>query len=187
MSNSNSNITVREAILIAGITLLREYGITSLTQPKVAEAAGVKQSHLTYYFPKRVDLLLGVTGYAIDNILNDLEMGLVKNATPEAFVDTISSAMVNGVPPRVMLGLIVAADADVEIRPALQKLIRRVRDHIQLILAKAGMPADDTTTLIFHAVVVGLAVMHDAQRTEQSAQEVKTGIEAIARLIGAKT
>lgn len=179
--------TVRDAILNAGIALLRDQGITALTQPKVATAAGVKQSHLTYYFPKRVDLLLGVAEYAIENILNDLEVGLTNNAKPTAFVDTIATAMINGLPPRVMLGLIVAADADPEIRPALRRLIRRVRNHIQLVLAKAGLPADDTATLLFHATLVGVAVMHDAQRTEQSADEVKTGIEAIVKLMGAAT
>ena len=187
MSEPNRNVTVRDTILTAGIALLREYGITALTQPKVAAAAGVKQSHLTYYFPKRVDLLLGVAEYAIDNILNDLEAGLVNNPAPPAFVDTVSKAMIDGVPPRVMLGLIVAADADPEIRPALQKLIRRVRHHIQLVLAKSGMVADDTTTLLFHATVVGLAVMHDAQRTDESAQEVKAGVESIVKLMGTKT
>lgn len=32
----------------------------ALTQPKVARAAGVRQSHLTYYFPRRTDLLSGL-------------------------------------------------------------------------------------------------------------------------------
>jgi len=187
MSESSKNLNVRETILAAGITLLREQGVTVLTQPKVAAAAGVKQSHLTYYFPKRVDLLLGVAEYAIDHILQALETSLANNVSPDVFIECISTAIVSGVPPRVMLGLIVAADADPEIRPALRKLIRRVRDHIQLLLAKAGMPADDRSALIIHAAVVGLAVMHDAQRTDQSAHEVKTGIDTIVKLLGAST
>ncbi|MGY6275896.1 TetR/AcrR family transcriptional regulator [Methylomonas sp. MgM2] len=185
MPESNRNTTVREAILSAGVSLLRGYGITALTQPKVATAARVKQSHLTYYFPKRADLLLGVAEYAIDNILHEVEAGLTESASASALVDIISAAVIKGVPPRVMLGLIVAADAAPEIRPALQKLIRRVRDQIQMLLAKASMTADDRTALIFHAVVVGLAVMHDAQRTERSAQEVKTGLDLFVELIGA--
>lgn len=185
MSTSDRHSSKRETILAAGIELLREHGIAALTQPKVAAAAGVKQSHLTYYFPKRVDLLLAVAEHAIDQILNDLATASARNVSESAIVERMSSAMVEGVPPRVMLGLIVAADADPEIRPALQKLIRQVRDQIQLALAKAGMRADDRAALAFHAVVVGLAVMHDAQRTELSALEIKTGMEAIVKLIGA--
>ena len=34
------------------VTLLHEQGLAALTQPRIAKAAGVSQSHLTYYFPK---------------------------------------------------------------------------------------------------------------------------------------
>ena len=40
-------VNVKEAILVAGQELLRESGVAALTQPKVARAAGIKQSHLT--------------------------------------------------------------------------------------------------------------------------------------------
>ena len=60
---------VRSAILDAGSSLLREHGIAALTQPRVAAAAGVKQSHLTYYFPKRADLLIGIATHTVDGLL----------------------------------------------------------------------------------------------------------------------
>ena len=48
---------VRSRILEAALGLLAENGAHELTQPKVARAAGVRQSHLTYYFPTRGELL----------------------------------------------------------------------------------------------------------------------------------
>jgi AcrR family transcriptional regulator len=48
-------IDVRTRILEAALGLLAEHGVTELTQPKIAAAAGVRQSHLTYYFPTRMD------------------------------------------------------------------------------------------------------------------------------------
>jgi AcrR family transcriptional regulator len=48
---------VRERLLEAALRLLAESGAHELTQPKVAKAAGVRQSHLTYYFPTRGELL----------------------------------------------------------------------------------------------------------------------------------
>ncbi|MPZ57575.1 MAG: TetR family transcriptional regulator [Rhizobiales bacterium] len=47
---------VRERVRTAAITLVREQGLPRLAQSLVAKAAGVSQSHLTHYFPKRVDL-----------------------------------------------------------------------------------------------------------------------------------
>lgn len=49
--------TVRTRILDAAQAIIDTDGLSRLTQPKVAAAAGVRQSHLTYYFPRRTDLL----------------------------------------------------------------------------------------------------------------------------------
>ena len=50
-------VGVRERIIAAAVQLLHEQGINALTQTKVSHLAGVRQSHLTYYFPTRTDLL----------------------------------------------------------------------------------------------------------------------------------
>jgi AcrR family transcriptional regulator len=51
---------VREKILAAALKLLNEQGFPALTQTRVAEVAGVRQSHLTYYFPTRNELLKAI-------------------------------------------------------------------------------------------------------------------------------
>ena len=51
---------IRERLLMAAVALVREQGLPKLTQPRLAKAAGVSQSHLTYYFPTRADLLHAV-------------------------------------------------------------------------------------------------------------------------------
>jgi AcrR family transcriptional regulator len=48
---------IRERLLVTAITLAREQGLPKLTQSRVAKAAGVSWSHLTYYFPTRSDLV----------------------------------------------------------------------------------------------------------------------------------
>jgi AcrR family transcriptional regulator len=55
----------RKEILGAGVTILREQGLAGLTQPRVAAKTGLRQSHLTYYYPTRADLLTAVTCAAI--------------------------------------------------------------------------------------------------------------------------
>jgi AcrR family transcriptional regulator len=59
----------RQAILTAGIEILREEGYSAFTQPRVAKRAGPRQSLLTYYFPTRVALVAAVAGIAIDGQL----------------------------------------------------------------------------------------------------------------------
>ena len=176
---------VRESILHAGAALLQEQGIAALTQPKVAKAAGVKQSHLTYYFPKRTDLLLGIAEHTIDRIMSDLEARMKTGGPQTAFAGTIATAMINGAPPRVMVGLIVAADADPTLRPPLRKLIKHIRARIQSALDTTGATAGINAALLFHATIVGLGVMHDARRTPESAREVEQGIAGILHLLGA--
>lgn len=50
----------RERILDAALAQYEDQGIAGLTQPKVARRAGLRGSHLTYFFPKKADLLAAV-------------------------------------------------------------------------------------------------------------------------------
>jgi AcrR family transcriptional regulator len=57
---SPEKISTRQKILNAALQIVEEQGIGALTQPRVAKQAGVRQSNLTYYFPHKSDLLMGV-------------------------------------------------------------------------------------------------------------------------------
>ena len=56
----------KNKILQAALEVLQEGGVKQLSQPKVAKAAGVRQSNLTYYFPKKNDLIAGLMQQHID-------------------------------------------------------------------------------------------------------------------------
>lgn len=176
-------MNVKETILAAGMSLLRDKGIAALTQPQVARAAGVKQSHLTYYFPTRAELLLGVAEASISATLANLSVRLEQKPQRATLAATIAEIMIAGVPPRVIIGLIVAADADPEIRKPLRKLVRHVRGQVQLLLEKAGLDVNPDAALLFHATIVGLAVMHQARINSESAREARDGIAAMLRLL----
>ena len=165
------------------MTLLKEKGIAALTQPQVARAAGIKQSHLTYYFPTRAGLLLGVAEKSISATIADLEARLTRTPRPATLAAMIADVMVAGVPPRVMIGLIVAADADPEIRQPLRKLIKHIRGQVHTVLAKAGLAGSADAAMLFHAAVVGLAVMHQARMNPESAREVRHGVATMLRLL----
>lgn len=176
-------MNIRDSILAAGVTLLKEQGIATLTQPQVAKAAGIKQSHLTYYFPTRAELLLGIAEESIGATIADLAVRLGEKPRHATLAATVAEVMIAGIPPRAMIGLIVAADADPEIRKPLRKLIKHVRGQVQALLAKAGLSASADAALLFHAVVVGLAVMHQARMNSESAREVRDGVAAMLELL----
>jgi hypothetical protein len=83
-----------------------------------------------------------------------------------------------------MLGLIVAADADPALRAPLRRLVRQIRARIRALLERSGVASGREAALLFHATVVGLAVMHEARRTADSANDVRIGIARALELIG---
>ncbi|MEO7253460.1 MAG: TetR/AcrR family transcriptional regulator, partial [Casimicrobium sp.] len=58
--------SVRDKILTAANEILLTLGFSALTQQSVAGRAGVRQSHLTYYFPTRNDLLRGTAQFGVE-------------------------------------------------------------------------------------------------------------------------
>jgi AcrR family transcriptional regulator len=148
-------VNVKEAILVAGQELLRESGVAALTQPKVARAAGIKQSHLTYYFPTRAKLLLGIAEYTASEAMAHVAERLAAKPERATLAGMVSEIMINGLPPRVVIGLIVAADAEPGIRDSLRELVSNVRARLQSLLAAAGLAASADAALLFHATVVG--------------------------------
>lgn len=174
---------IKQGILIAGSTLLREKGVSALTQPQIAQAAGIKQSHLTYYFPKRANLLLAIAEFTLHGLMDRIAAQLRESPREKTLADGLARVLIDGLPPRVLLGLIVAADSDPDIRKPLRKLIRHVRLSIRHLLKQAGIAADDEAALLFHATIVGLAVMHQARLNRESAAEVRSGLDRLIRML----
>jgi AcrR family transcriptional regulator len=177
---------IREDILIAGSTLLREKGVTALTQPRIAQAARIKQSHLTYYFPTRANLLLAIAEFTIFSVMDNVAVQLQAKPQGKTLADAVSKILIEGIPPRVFIGLIVAADSDPDIRKLLRKLIRHVRTVMQHLLQEAGIAADDEAARLFHATIIGLAVMHQARLNRESANEVRDGVATLIRVLTPK-
>ena len=65
-------MNIRSRILEAALGLLARSGAHELTQPRVARAAGVRQSHLTYYFPTRAELMQAVARHSIEKLVGEL-------------------------------------------------------------------------------------------------------------------
>lgn len=176
-------MSVKESILNAGIALLESKGIAALTQPQVASAAGIKQSHLTYYFPTRTDLLTAIADRWVTQAMDALSVRVGEKPAFATLAGSLAETMIKGEPARGIIGLIVAADAEPRIRETLRHLDGVMRTHFKGILVSAGLPASDDDALLLQATAVGLALMHQSRLNAESLAEFPRGIDALLRLL----
>ena len=171
-------MTVKQRLLKAGVDLLHDQGLGALTQPRVAKAAGVSQSHLTYYFPSRNDLLLAIAEHSVDQALaRHLE------APAEAPLAALTQAM--GFLPRVrmLLGLVMASDQDPAIRVAVTRLIAHVRASLDQFFQHLGYSLTAPEVLVVHGAIIGLAVMNLGRQSAESAGEIEAGLSQLLALL----
>lgn len=133
---------VRERILNAALAILRESGIQGLSQVQVARRADVRQSHLTYYYPKRHDLVEAVTVRFIDGVVRALrEMAdCSPNGGPDAMLQRVAEAIADPGHMRMFTGVIVEADGDPELRSVM------IRETLRLQATLAELLGDECTT-----------------------------------------
>lgn len=176
--------SIRDRLLDAALQLLHEQGIAALTQPKVAKAAGVTQSHLTYYFPTRAALLLAVVEHSIGHLLQSLQAELAQHAgEPQWLAQQLGQALVQPERARLMLGLLVAADEDAQVREALREFIARMRGRMTLLLQLLVPGITATQVALFHSTVAGSAMLNLIRQSEESAAEVRAVLNEVLGLL----
>ncbi len=172
---------VRERILEAALRLLAERGAHELTQPRVAKAAGVRQSHLTYYFPTRGELLQEVARYSIDKLAGQLGA-----ANAPSLAEGIAAGSADKRRSRVLLGLVGAADQDPAIKRRMRKFIAELRARIAPLLEAGGLQADPGSVAFFHSVIVGCAVLQLARDNAEARAEARMVLAKAAACITRK-
>jgi AcrR family transcriptional regulator len=159
---------VRGRILEAALGLLAESGAHELTQPKVARAAGVRQSHLTYYFPTRGELLQEVARHSIDKLA-----GQLAHRRRASLAEGIAAGAADKRRSRVMLGLVAAADRDPAIKRRMRRFVAELRRRMTPLLAAGGFATDPASVAFFHSVIVGCAVLQLARDNAEARREAR--------------
>lgn len=169
---------VRQRLLQAAVGILAEHGVSELTQPKVARAAGVRQSHLTYYFPTRADLLLAVATHSIEAVAGALSQGIRDGSlTRQTLSNALYLAAGDKRRARILVGLAVTAAEDAQLRERFREFVAAVRVRIGGVLAQIGVEIDAATLAAFHSTLVGAAVLNLARDDAASRRELKRVIE----------
>lgn len=141
---------VRERILNTALAILREEGIQELTQVQVSRRAGVRQSHLTYYFPRRHDLVEAVAVRFMDGMEHGLR-AVAAQSEPGELLRRVAEAIAEPGHMRMFTGIVVAADCD----PALRAVIVREMTRMHGVLAGllGGDDAAERTRLALAAML----------------------------------
>ena len=168
---------VRDRILEAALRLLAGAGAHELTQPKVAKAAGVRQSHLTYYFPTRGDLLQEVARYSIEKLASQLAH------SHAGIAEGIAAGAADKRRSRVMLGLVTAADRDPKIKQRMRAFIDELRARMTPLLGAGGLRTDAQSVAFFHSCIVGCAVLQLARDNPAARAEARAVLKKAAAFI----
>lgn len=138
----------RQIILDAALDIVEAEGVKALTQPRIARRAGLRQSHLTYYFPRKADLFVALLE-ASHRRAQGMEDG---DASPEA---RLAGLFLDPGRMRFLLSILLEAGDDEQLRPALRShaeaLSREIAGH-------AGRDAGDPAVVAFVDEMRGLGL-----------------------------
>lgn len=176
---------VRQRLLEAALQVLGDEGIHALTQTRVAERAGLRQSHLTYYFRTREDLLKGVIEHAAGEApFRFMNQQPAQRPTLAALKAHLGAQVTDVRLSRLMLAMTAASDEDPSLKQWMAEFDRRMRDMLGAVLATLGYRVRPQELALFHATLVGVAVLHSSEGTESSAAEARRMVAlALDRLV----
>jgi DNA-binding transcriptional regulator YbjK len=164
VASSRPRSRLREEILDAAVRILRESGVKMLAQSRVARAAGIPQGHLTYYFPRRADLLVAVARRSVELAVRELDGFWSSEGWRAAGDDVRRRALAiigflikDRERTRMLLGLLVEAEEDPALRAVLIENFGQLRQLLARALERA---ADDPDVEIAIATLWGLGLQH---------------------------
>lgn len=176
---------IRERIVAAAVELLHERGIKSFTQTNVSARAGVRQSHLTYYFPTRNDLLKQAVVAAMRSLIAMFEPPASAGTdSVERVRKVLEAQLQNRRVARMMAGVVVASEEDPTLKPWLEQHAAEVRSHMRSTLAGCGVHARPGELELFHATVVGAVQLDLAASSAASSRRLRSIVRlAFDRLV----
>ena len=115
---------------------LHEDGLRGMSQVQVARRAKVRQSHLTYYFPRRCDLVEAVAVRFVDGVVGRIDELGVRAAPADAgaVLRRVADAITDRGHMRMLSGVVIEADSDPEVRKVVIRETRRVQSALARLL-----------------------------------------------------
>lgn len=148
----------RTEIIDAALGLIQEEGLAGLTQPRVAKRLGLRQSHVTYYFPTRDDLLDSVAEHAVQRRVAAIA-AMSRARTVRGRVSALAELLTDHEQTRVLLALTQIADRTPTLRDHFRTLGIGVAAPAVMLLTTAGAEPSPEALALFQAASTGMAVV----------------------------
>jgi len=150
----------RNEIIQACLKLIAEHGIKGLTQPRLANTVGIKQGHLTYYFPTRLHMLRAVAEAYMVHALDSLEMSIQSiEITIEVLIDSLAAQTCDLHMARFMLALTAMSEEDQNIRQLVHDFEEQLIDRLDSFIAAIPCPIPVKGETL-HALILGLTIQN---------------------------
>lgn len=180
--------SAREKILAAASELLLTEGFHALTQHAVAARAGVRQSHLTYYFPTRNDLLRATAQYGVETLLDPVAGPVAgTGSAPQDFRQLLMPDKSDRQWFRLMTGLLIASDEDQGIREWLREFDARIIEKLANGFARAGLTVGSEQLHFLHSTFVGALHLDMQEQTDESFAQLKRTVSMALDMILSST
>lgn len=180
----DSSQGVRDRIIAAAVELLHERGIHDLTQARVSALAGVRQSHLTYYFPTRNALLQQAVISGVASVLEALDAVIEQPAaTLEQLFAVLEQQLTDRRIPRMMAALVVASEEDPALKPWLERLEADMHEDMVRMLHACGLQPPRLAIALYHATLVGALQLDLAVGTEASRERMRDVLRAAFNML----
>lgn len=142
----------------AALEVIAEAGLGSFTQPRVARRAGLRQSHLTYYFPTRDDLLFAVADEAVRRRIAAL-VAVQDAIGPEEKLTTLAGVLASPEQTRVLIALAQSADQHEAVRASFDALAGGIAPLGASLLEAFDVEVSDASLALLQATSTGIAVL----------------------------
>lgn len=176
-----ASASTRERILTAAVELLHTEGFGALTQQAVAAKASVRQSHVTYYFATRNELLRATAQYGCEQMLGPIEGAAATGLlTRESLRDNLLPDVADRGFIRLMSSLLAACDEDESIKTWLHEFDASVKARIQATFAAVGVEVPDDVVHLMHSCFVGAVQLESAWQTPESLERARRTVALLA-------
>jgi AcrR family transcriptional regulator len=173
----------RTQIIDAGLALLGEEGLSGLTQPKIAARTGLRQSHLTYYYPTRADLLAAVARAAVERQAASARSMAERITSVENAAKVLAAGTTLRENTRVLVALNQAADREPEVRALFNELTDAFIALLISVLDRLDLKATPANADLVHGLFIGLSVANLATGRPDGEARSAAALGAAFRLL----
>jgi AcrR family transcriptional regulator len=187
MSTLPANASARLRILTAGVEVLHSEGFAALTQQAVAEKAGVRQSHITYYFPTRLDLLQATAQFGAECMMNPIATAAISGeVTFEMFRELLLPDITDRSWWRLMTALVNACAESENIRTWIVQFDAQIRDRLREGFKAFGLELSDLDVELMHATYIGAITLDMQVQTDASQLRARELLRELIEMVVAR-